>query len=131
MQLPHNCTVHKNLPLGKTMNVLLHSRFMVLPLVGSAVPCGHVTLVAAMHLGKAFVVTEFTGVLDYVSDGENALTVAAGSIEHLIAVIRRLWNDPVLCARLGQNGQRFARVHCSEEHIADHFRGWLQSERIL
>ena len=32
------------------MSVLLHSRFMVLPLLTSDVPCGHVTLVAAMHL---------------------------------------------------------------------------------
>jgi glycosyltransferase involved in cell wall biosynthesis len=100
---PSNVVVHTSLPFGKTMNVLLHSRFMVLPLAGSEVPCGHVTLVAAMHLGKAFVITDSTGVRDYVRNGENALTVSPGSVESLVAATRRLWEDPVFCARLGKN----------------------------
>ena len=50
LDIPENVIVHRNLPLSATMNILGHSRLMALPLVGSDVPCGHVTLVAAMHL---------------------------------------------------------------------------------
>ena len=127
---PANVTVHTNLPYGKATNVLMHSRFMVLPLINSQVPCGHVTLVAAMHLGKAFVVTDSSGVHDYVRDGENALTVEPASVEDLTAAVQRLWKDPLLCARLGENGRRFAARECTEEQIAEHFRRWLRTHGL-
>lgn len=42
--LPSNVEVRTNIPLGHAMNILAFSRFMVLPLAGSEIPCGHVTL---------------------------------------------------------------------------------------
>jgi glycosyltransferase involved in cell wall biosynthesis len=107
------------------MNVLFYSRFMVLPLADASVPCGHVTLVAAMHLGKAFIVTDSLGVRDYIRNGENALTVPATSVGDLVATIEGLWDNRLLCTQLGENGQRFAERECSEERITEHFRGWL------
>ena len=73
LDVPSNVRLHFNLPVGKTNNIVAFSRFMVLPLAGSEVPCGHVTLVAAMHLKKALVVTDSRGVSDYVQDGVNSL----------------------------------------------------------
>ncbi len=87
------------------MNILFYSRFMVLPLVGTEVPCGHVTLVAAMHLGKAYVITESAGIRDYAKDGFNALTVRYGSLDDLVGAIVRLWDNPQLCAQLGGKRQ--------------------------
>lgn len=127
LDVPLNVKVYTNLPFGQTMNALLHSRFMVLPLVNSEVPCGHVTLVAAMHLGKAFVITDSAGVRDYVRREDNALTMAAGSVDSLTAAIERLRNDPALCVRLGENGRRFASRECTEERIAEHFRAWIHA----
>jgi glycosyltransferase involved in cell wall biosynthesis len=131
LDLPPNVTVHTNLPFGQAMNVLAYSRFMVLPLVNSEVPCGHVTLVAAMHLGKAFVITDSSGVSDYVRDGENALTVAAGSVQSLVAATKKLWDDRDLCSELATNGQRFAAQECTEERAVDHFRRWLESQHLV
>jgi glycosyltransferase involved in cell wall biosynthesis len=131
VNLPSNVAVHVNLSFGKTMNVLMLSRFMILPLVNTNVPCGHVTLVSAMYLGKAFVVTDSLGVRDYVRDRDNVLTVTASSVDSLLAAaIGRLWNDPALCANLGENGRRFAARECTEERIAEHFRRWLQSRGL-
>ena len=130
LDVPPNVFVRPNLPFQKTMNVLLHSRFMVLPLIGSEVPAGHVTLVAAMHLGKAVVISDSAGVRDYVRDGENAVIVPVGSIESLVVAIRRLWDDHALCVKLGKNAQLFAARNCSEECITEHFRGWLIEHRI-
>jgi hypothetical protein len=53
LKVPPNVRLHFNIPNGHANNILAYSRFMVLPLVGSDVPCGHVTLVAAMYLKKA------------------------------------------------------------------------------
>jgi glycosyltransferase involved in cell wall biosynthesis len=104
LDLPSNVVIHVNLSSGKTMNVLMHSRFMVLPLVNSNVPCGHVTLVSAMYLGKAFVVTDSLGVRDYVRERDNALTVTASSVDSLVAAIGHLWNDPALVPVFAKTG---------------------------
>jgi glycosyltransferase involved in cell wall biosynthesis len=127
LDIPPNVTVHTNLPLGQAMNILMHSRFMVLPLLHSEVPCGHVTIVAAMHLGKAFIITDSEGVRDYVQDGYNAMTVPPHSITALVEATQLLWNAPDLCRRLGENGRRFARRECTEERVVRHFRDWLEA----
>ena len=129
LKLPPNVTFHANVPFEKAMSVLLHSRFMVLPLLRSDVPCGHVTLVAAMHLGKAFIITDSSGVRDYVRDGDNALTVTVGSTESLVSATKRLWHDQDLCTFLGKNGHRFASGKCTETRIAEHFRDWLRARQ--
>jgi glycosyltransferase involved in cell wall biosynthesis len=125
LQLPPNVSAHTNISFGRAMNILLHSRFMALPLSAADVPCGHVTLVAAMHLGKAIIVTDSAGVSDYVRDGENAITVDVGSASSLASAIQRLWEDPELSRQLGENGRSFAAAECTDEQIADHFNRFL------
>ncbi len=125
LDVPSNVTVHTNLPSGQTMNILVHSRFMVLPLLHSKVPCGHVTIVAAMHLGKALIVTDSEGVRDYVQDGHNAITISPRSATALAEATEQLWKSPILCKSIGENGYRFARRECTEGQVVQHFRGWL------
>jgi glycosyltransferase involved in cell wall biosynthesis len=127
LSIPANVTVHVNLPFSKTMNILAFADFMVLPLLHSEVPCGHVTLVAAMHLGKAFVITKSVGVKDYVNVEENALQVEAGSATELATAVERLWDDAALRTRLGENGRVFATRYCTERQTVDYFRKWLSS----
>jgi glycosyltransferase involved in cell wall biosynthesis len=126
--VPANVTVHINLSLEATMNVLFESYFMVLPLNSSEVPCGHVTIVAAMHLGRTMIVTASTGLADYVKDGENALTVPVASTPDLVQAIARLWLDDSLRQSLEKNSLRFATDQCTEENIAQHF---LQQMALL
>ncbi len=121
LTIPANVTVHINLALETTMNILSESHFMILPLNSSVVPCGHVTIVAAMHLGKTMIVTASAGIEDYVKDGENALTVPVASVADLVQAISRLWNDDSLCQSLEKHGFRFATTKCTEENIARHF----------
>jgi glycosyltransferase involved in cell wall biosynthesis len=129
--IPPNVFILTNLPLGNTMNILKYSRLMVLPLLHSEVPCGHVTIVAAMHLGKAMVVTDSEGVRDYVRDGFNALTAPARSAPALAEIIQRLWSDADLRRRLGENGQAFAARECTEERTVEHFTCVLAEKGLL
>jgi glycosyltransferase involved in cell wall biosynthesis len=122
LEVPPNVRLHFNLPIGRTNNILAFSRFMVLPLAGSQVPCGHVTLVAAMHLKKAMIISNSQGVSDYVQDGVNSLLVPVGDATALASRIRELWNDPGRCERMAAAGQGFAAVNCSEEPIVNHLR---------
>ncbi|MBE9040778.1 glycosyltransferase family 4 protein [Oscillatoriales cyanobacterium LEGE 11467] len=136
LDIPANVKVRVNIPKPHATNIVEHSRFMVLPLVGTEVPCGHVTLVATMHLGKAFIITNSEGVSDYISDGSNALTCDAFAPDLLAQKIRTLWDNPQLCQELGANGRQFATDNCSEvsarQHLANMLveRGLLEPTRI-
>ncbi len=116
LDLPPNVRVMTDIPLAQAMNILAFSRFMALPLDGADVPCGHVTLVNAMHLGKAFAITRSAGIVDYIREGENALMFSAKSVDEMTDVLRRMWDDPELCARLGSAGRAYAAQHCTEAH---------------
>jgi glycosyltransferase involved in cell wall biosynthesis len=122
LTVPPNVRLHFNIPFGHANNILAHSRFMVLPLTGSDVPCGHVTLVAAMHLKKAMIISNSTGVSDYLEDGVNGLSVPVGDVDALASRIRELWEDPRRSRQLGEAGNAFAIANCSESSIINHLK---------
>ena len=122
LEVPPNVRLHFNVPKGRTYNIVAFSRFMVLPLAGSEVPCGHVTLVAAMHLKKAMIISNSQGVSDYVSDRVNSLLVPVGDVSALASCIRELWNDPARAERMGAAGLEFAAANCTETHVVAHLR---------
>ena len=70
LAIPDNVTSFTNLALAKTMNILQNAKIAVVPLRTNRTPCGHVTIMASMHLGKAQVVTRSEGVADYIEDGK-------------------------------------------------------------
>jgi glycosyltransferase involved in cell wall biosynthesis len=131
LDIPKNVIRYENTPLDFAMNLLKCSRFMVLPLNSSDVPCGHVTIVAAMHLGKAMIVTASSGVDDYVLANENALVSPAKDANAMSTLIEKMWEDMDLCARLGANGKSFALENCSEQKITEHFQAYLDGIRII
>lgn len=115
LKIPPNVKFMVNIPQEEAMNIIKYSRFMVLPLLGSEIPCGHVTLVAAMHLSKAFIITNSRGISDYVINDYNAVTCEAFQPAALADSIQTLWDDPDRCEYLGENGRQFAQTHCSEK----------------
>jgi FkbM family methyltransferase len=65
--------------------------------------------VEGMLLGKAVVYAAAGGALEYMQDGRTGLAYPAGDSAALAERIRRLIHDPALRARLGAEGQAFAR----------------------
>lgn len=129
LEIPANVSVRTNLPFMQAMNILAHSQFMVLPLRGARVPCGHVTMVSAMHSGKAVIATDSSGLDDYIVPGITALTCPAQNAAAMSAAIMAMHDDPAMSLRLGLAGQRFARKHCTEESIIEYMRRFLQVNR--
>ena len=126
LTIPPNVTVRCNVPLAQTMGILQRSTASIVPLMGSQVPCGHVTLVAAMHLEKTSIVSDSTGVADYVQDGVNGLTVPPGDAAALAHSIERLIDDAALNERLASNALTFARRNCTEQTVVDYLQGYLR-----
>lgn len=127
LAVPSNVTVLTNIPLAQAMNILAHSRFMVLPLKHNRVPCGHVSIVSAMHLGRAVIASNSSGLEDYITPHATGLTFPAGDDVALAAAIATLHDDPALALQLGLGGQRFAREHCTEENTVGYLRRFLLS----
>ena len=125
LKIPSNVIVRCNVPLAQTMAILQRSRCSVVPLLGTQVPCGHVTLVAAMHLERPSIVSDSTGVADYVQDGINGLTVPPGDPAALARAIEQLWDDPALNARLAGAARLFAQTHCHEQPAVDYLERYL------
>jgi len=126
LNIPANVTVRTGIPLADAMNILAHCRFLALPLAGSEVPCGHVTIVSAMHLGKAVIATASSGLDDYAFAHATALTCPAYDDGAWENAIETLYADPALGCRLGLAGRRFAQAHCSEQGVVEYFARFLQ-----
>jgi hypothetical protein len=127
IDIPQNVDVRFRLPYSKTMNILAHSRFMVLTLRDNQVPCGHVTLVSAMHLGKAIVATESSGIADYLQPGVNGELVTPRDPASIANGIERMYASEEDCRRFGAAGKAFATMHCLESRTVDFFSSYLQS----
>ena len=125
LAIPSNVRVHTDIPIEEAHRILRGAELTVLPLLHSEVPCGHVTMVTAMHMAKAQVVTRSRGVDDYVAHEVNALLASPGDPDDLASQILRVWDDDVLRAELAEAGRRFGATHCTEQQVADVFQAYL------
>ena len=87
------------------------ARINVIPLQfkDDVTAAGHVTVIEAMLMGRAVIVTDTYGMSDYVKHGETGWLVKHGSEESMKEAIQLLWNDEELRNRLGRNAQAYAR----------------------
>jgi glycosyltransferase involved in cell wall biosynthesis len=129
--VPGHVRVLTNVPLDEAMNTLRYSEFTVLPLRNSRVPCGHVTLVCAMHLGRAVIATDSEGISDYVKHGHNGILCKANSPIDLAAAIEKLWNDSELTARLASCNAAFGAEHCTEKVARSDFSDLMIRHNLL
>ena len=126
--LPENVTLVNGVSLAAAMNVVQHSLFTAICLRDAEVPCGHSTIVAAMHLGKAIACTDSSGVYDYLFPERTGVLVPPGDPSAWQQAIERLGGDTTLRDRLGAEAQVFARENCSEDAAVTYLRRYLLGE---
>ena len=79
---------------------------VAVPLVPNDFQAGVTTIVEAMSMGKAVVVTATEGQRDVVTDGVTGVTVPPGDAAALRRAVMRLLGDPAERRRLGENARR-------------------------
>jgi len=126
LDVPSNVEVQQDIPYPEMLNILYHSRFMVLPLFQSDVPYGHGTAVLAMHLRRPVIVSAGEAMADYVRPGETGLMFPSDDSDALAGQIELLWNNPVENERLAQNAYEFAHSECTEAATIRHVVPLLQ-----
>jgi glycosyltransferase involved in cell wall biosynthesis len=102
------------------------SAFVVVPLYDNDFQAGITTILEAMAMGKAVIVTSTQGQNDVIVDGQNGLYVPPGSVEGWRNAIERLRNDPALRARLGQRARRWIEDNATLDHWVEHIVAALQ-----
>jgi glycosyltransferase involved in cell wall biosynthesis len=107
------------------------SRFVVVPLYDNDFQAGVTTLLEAMAMGKAVIVTQTMGQRDVIEDGVNGLYVPPANPGAMRAAILRLMENPVETARMGENARRTIEERMSLDHwasrIADVTRAAVRS----
>ena len=127
LEIPDNVTVLTNIPLTQAHNILLHSRLMIVPLRNNEVPCGHVTIVSGMFFGKPMVVTDSSGVHDYIEDGRTGLYCEAGNPNDMARKVDMLLSSKQLSDSLANCGLAFAEENCTEKTVLNYFNRYLSS----
>ncbi len=95
------------------------AQFVVVSLRPMVTASGVSTVLEAMALGKALIVSDSPGLRDYVTHDDTALVVPCGDPPALRTAIQRLLHEPDTRARLGAAARRFVEQHCTyAAHVA-------------
>jgi glycosyltransferase involved in cell wall biosynthesis len=92
---------------------------VVVPLLPNDFQAGVTTLLEAMAMEKAVVVSATDGQRDIVVDGETGILVPPGDEKALREAVERLLKDPSERKRLGRNARRAVSEHFSLDRYVD------------
>lgn len=92
-------------------------------------PLEYVTL-EAMAFGKAVVASRIGGNQAVVQDGESGILFSPGNAAGLADAVRRLYDDPAECQRLGGNAKAQIERDFTEESFCDSLLAVFQEARI-
>jgi len=103
---------------GELRDLYAESAFVVVPLYENDFQAGVTTILEAMAMGKAVLVTGTIGQTDVIEDGQNGLYVAPGSVDGWRKAIARLRSDAALRTRLGRAARRWLEENATLERWA-------------
>jgi glycosyltransferase involved in cell wall biosynthesis len=122
LTLPRNVEI-SSLAHAEMRELYRSAKLVVIPIRPTLRSCGVSVLLEAWAMQRPVIVTRTTGLLDYVSDGENAVFVQPHDVAAMRATIVRLLEQPDEAERLARNGRkaieecfnldRYVRAACS------------------
>lgn len=127
IEIPPNVTIYSGIPFSKALNILAHSQFMILPLRDSKVPCGHGSIVSSMFYKKAIIISDSSGIYDYVKNEETGLFYEPLNADDLSQKILSLWEDKAKIKKLSEAAFSFANTHCTEKTAVAYFSNFLDT----
>ena len=105
-------------PIKELIDQILDARFCVLPLLSFNYSYGQMTLMQQMALGKCVIAARVPSLIDYIEDGENAITYEPGNVKELSQVMTKLLEDQESVDYIGENSRRFIKEVCNERTMA-------------
>jgi glycosyltransferase involved in cell wall biosynthesis len=106
VQPPRNVVVSGHFGPEELRRLYAQSQFVVLPITDVPFSAGVTSLLEAMSMERAVIVTRSRGIMDYVEDGVTALVVSPGNAAELRRAIVFLLAHPEQARRLGRNARQ-------------------------
>jgi glycosyltransferase involved in cell wall biosynthesis len=116
--VPSNVTVQR-FDLHGLRDLYARAAFVVIPLYQVDFQAGVTTLLEAMAMGKAVIVTRTPGQTDVVIDGETGIYVPPSDPQALRTAMQRLLDHPEEARRLGANGRKVIETRMSLEKYVE------------
>lgn len=116
LALPENVRIMKErVSFDELKALYAQARFVVVPLKDLPHAGGVNSVLEAMSMGKASIISRSQGIKDYIVDNETALVVEPGNVDQLTTAMRQLLANPEEVARIGSRARRFVMDRFSNE----------------
>jgi len=119
-RIPANVTVLREVPIYKLRDLYSRARFVVITLKPNSHGSGTTTILEAMAMGKAVILSRIKGFRDYFIDGRTVTLVEPENVEELSKAISFLWNHPEKCEEIGRNARRFIEGRFNIDEVSRH-----------
>ena len=120
VEVPSHITVKHNTGHEETNALVAGATLHCIPLKDGNYSAGQTVLLRAMAQRKAVVVSDTSGVRDYVRNNETAVLVPPGDADALQAALLRLWNDASERERIGKQAARAAQNEFGFARFTEH-----------
>lgn len=124
-------TVISHISYRELRSLYARARFVVVPLRNVDYAAGVNTLLEAMSMAKAVIVSRTRGIIDYVVQNETGIYVSPGAPDELRAAILSLWETPRECNRLGINARQMVEEHMNLDIYVDQVTRILHKAIVL
>jgi glycosyltransferase involved in cell wall biosynthesis len=124
--LPDHVTVRRGLSYSALRDLYQNARVVVVPIVsGTDYAAGVNTVLEGMACGRPVVASDTPGLIGYVDDRVDGLTVPPGDAEALRTAIEELWDDPAQASKLGAAGRRTVERDRTVDGYAARIAEWM------
>ena len=126
--LPPNVrVVAERISFEALRDLYARARFVVIPIKKAVHASGVNSILEAMAMGKATIVSDSPGICDFVRNGENSIVVPPGDPDALSRAIATLLADPTQAEKLGRRARTFVEANFSLDRFAERLAAELAS----
>jgi glycosyltransferase involved in cell wall biosynthesis len=105
-EAPPNVTLEGRLSYDELRQTYANARLVVVPVNNDIGAAGGTSILEAMAMGKALVITASIGIEQYIRPGLSAIVTPQGDVGALASAINELWEDPERCDEIGRHNRR-------------------------
>jgi glycosyltransferase involved in cell wall biosynthesis len=117
-----------NISKQEYFNLLVNSKFVVVPLYNDFGSCGQISILEAMSFGKPVITASVTGSIDYIEDGTSGLLYKKGNHHDLREKILLLNSNTKLRASIAANSVARIKQFFTPEIFAENYKSFIMAK---